>query len=155
MSRRGLSATPAARRAQSGFSLVVAIFLLVVLAALAVFVVQIAMSQYQSVDLQLLTARDRSAAQSGMQVGVYQALHQGVLWCPLAPATVRMPLTPPALPGYSVTVTCSATAHRIYSAGSWHPYDAFALGATATYGTYGSTDFVSRTVWRNVNNAPP
>ena len=155
MNRSGLPTAPAARRNQSGFSLVVAIFLLVVLAALGVFVVQIAMSQYQSVDLQLLTARDRSAAQSGMQFGVYRALHQGVLWCPLAPASARVSLAPAALPGYSVTVACSATAHRIYSAGSWHPYDAFALVSTATYGTYGAADFVSRTVWRTVTNAPP
>lgn len=144
-----------ARSAQSGFSLVVAIFLLVVLAALGVFVVQIAMSQYQGVDLQLLTARDRSAAQSGIQFGVYQALHQGAAWCPLAPASATVSLAPPALPGSTVTVTCSATAHRIYSAGSWHPYDAFALVSTATDGTFGAADFVSRTVWRTVTNAPP
>ena len=155
MSRCGLPLALPARCTQSGFSLVVAVFLLVVLAALGVFVVQIALSQYQSVDLQLLTARDRSAAQSGMQFGVYQALHQGVGWCPLAPASARVSLTPAALADYSVTVTCSATAHRIYAAGSWHPYDAFALASTATYGRYGTADFVSRTVWRSVTNAPP
>lgn len=155
MSRSCLPTAPAARSAQSGFSLVVAIFLLVVLAALGVFVVQIAMSQYQSVDVQLLTARDRSAAQSGIQFGVYQALHQGVAWCPLAPASATVSLSLPALPGYTVRVTCSATAHRLYSAGSWHPYDAFALVSTATYGTFGAAEFVSRTVWHTVTNAPP
>ncbi len=155
MSRCALPSASAARGTQSGFSLVVAIFLLVVLAALGVFVVQVAMSQYQSVDLQLLAARDRSAAQSGIQFGVYQALHRGVGWCPLAPASVTASLAPPALPGYSVTVACSATQHRISTAGSWHPYDAFALVSTATYGKYGAADFVSRTVWRNVDNAPP
>ncbi len=155
MSRPSRHAPSPGRSAQSGFSLVVAIFLLVVLAALGVFIVQIAMAQYQGVDLQLLTARDRSAAQSGIQFCVYQALHQGVGWCPLAPASARVSLAPPALPGYTVTVTCSATAHRIYSAGRWHPYDAFALASTATSGTFGAADFVSRTVWRNVTNAPP
>ena len=52
-------------RRQDGFSLVAAIFLIVVLAALGAFAVQIAMTQYQAASVEMLEARTQAAAEAG------------------------------------------------------------------------------------------
>ena len=140
---------------QAGFSIVLAIFLVVVLAALGMFVVQVALAQYQASNLELLGARTESAAQAGLQYATYEALKSPIPWCPAAPRQISVSLMPPALPREFVNVTCSATAHRIFIAGQWQTYYAYTLTSTATHGTYGAADYVSRTVWRDVTNAPP
>jgi MSHA biogenesis protein MshP len=139
------------RRAQ-GFSLIVTIFVIVVLAALGAFAVRIAETQQQSVDFGLLDARAQAAAASGIQYGANMALKGGS--CPLAP--VAFPLAAAGLAGFTVTVTCSASTHMV--SGSTCPgfvCTSYALTAVAEYGTYGQPDFVQATQSLSVNNAPP
>jgi MSHA biogenesis protein MshP len=136
------------RDQQSGFSLVAAVFLIVVLAGLAAFAVQVAMSQYQGANLVLLEARAQAAADSGIEYGANRTLRAG--GC----AAIRSPLTlnQPGLSGYSVNVSCAATnGHKVNGT----PYTVYVLTSTATYGTYGRSGYVSRSVTRNVTNAPP
>jgi MSHA biogenesis protein MshP len=141
-------------RGQSGFSLVAAIFLIVVLAALGAFAVQVAMTQYQGSNLELLGARAQAAAEAGIEYGANVTLQRAVPSC--LPATLN--LTQGALAGFVVKVTCtSTTPHQIYSptTSTWTTYTVYSLAATASEGTYGTQGYVTRTVTRNVTNAPP
>jgi MSHA biogenesis protein MshP len=142
--RRALAAP---RCAQCGFSIIVAIFVIVVLAALAAFAVRIAAMQQQTVDFGLLNARAQSAAASGIEYGANQALMAGS--CP--PPTATPPLLAAGLAGFSVTVTCSPSMHTVSGATYW----SYVLTAVAQHGAYGNPDFVQSTQTRSVNNAPP
>lgn len=133
-------------RRQGGFSLVAAIFLIVVLAALGAFAVQIAMTQYQTASVELLEARGQAAADAGIEYGANMALRRAT-----CAGTQTLNLTQKALKGFVVTVTCGATTHQV--AGQNH--QVYALTATATYSSYGEPDYVARNVTRNVTNAPP
>lgn len=137
---------------QAGFSLVAAIFLIVVLAALGAFAVQVAMTQYQSSTSELLQARAQAAAEAGIEYGANVALQRPVPSC-LANSTLN--LTQGALKGFVVKVTCTSTTHQIYTGVNPNSYTVYALAATASEGTYGAQDYVARTVTRNVTNALP
>jgi Tfp pilus assembly protein PilX len=134
------------RRGARGFSLIVTIFVILVLAALGAFAVRIGITQQQTMNFSLLNARAQSAADSGIEYGANQAL----LGANCSASTV-LNLAAPGLSGFTVTVTCSASAHNV--AGTI--YQAYALSATAQHGTYASSDFVQRTATRTVSNAPP
>jgi MSHA biogenesis protein MshP len=138
---------------EAGFSLVAAIFLIVVLAALGAFAVQVAMTQYQSSTLELLEARAQAAAEAGIEYGANLALQRAPPSC-LASNTLK---PQGALAGFVVTVACTSTTHQIYSGlpPTAQTYTVYALTATASKGTYGAQDYVARTVTRNVTNAPP
>jgi MSHA biogenesis protein MshP len=136
-----------------GFSLIVTLFVILVLAALGVFAVRIAETQQQSINFGLLNARAQAAAASGIQYGANQAL---LAMPPSCPATTPLALAPTGLAGFSVTVTCSASTHMV--AGSTCPgfvCTSYVLTAVAQYGTYGQPDFVQATQSLAVNNAPP
>ena len=133
-------------RRQGGFSLVAAIFLIVVLAALGAFAVQIALTQYQAASVELLEARAEAAADAGIEYGANMALQRAT-----CAATRTLSLTQKALKGFVVTVTCGATTHQV----AGQNYQVYALTAAATYGSYGAPDYVARNVTRNVTNAPP
>lgn len=137
---------------QAGFSLVAAIFLIVVLAALGAFAVQVAMTQYQSSTSELLQARAQAAAEAGIEYGANLALRRVPASCL---ATNTLNLTRGALKGFVVKVTCTSTTHQIYTGVTPNTYTVYALAATASEGTYGAQDYVARTVTRNVTNAPP
>lgn len=136
---------------QAGFSLVAAVFLIVVLAALAAFAVQVAMSQAQGANMELLQAQAQSAAQTGIEYGANIALQSP------APGTCRatppLRLNQPGLSGFVVTLSCTRTTHQIGAGPT--TYYAYALTSTATHGSYGSADYVARKVTRNVTDAPP
>jgi MSHA biogenesis protein MshP len=133
-------------RGMQGFSLIVTIFVIVVLAALGFFALQIAETQQQSVDYGLLNARAQSAAASGIQYGANRALKAGV-----CAASKTLNLTATGLTGFSVIVTCTTTTHTV----SGTNYQSYALNAVAQRGTYGNPDFVQATQSLSVNNAPP
>lgn len=143
---------------QAGFSLVMVIFLIVVLAALAAFAVQIAMAQYQAADVELLEARAQAAADAGIEWGANLTLHASpVVFCAgAAPASKTFTLAQGALKGFAVTVACTSTQHQIYTGAppTAKYYEVYALTSTATYGSYGGPDYVARTVTRNVTTAP-
>jgi MSHA biogenesis protein MshP len=141
---------------QAGFSLVAAIFLMVTLAALGAFAVQVAMTQYQSSTSELLQARAQAAAEAGLEYGANLTLQTPPLICASA-STNTFTLTQAALAGFVVTVTCTPTTHQIYSpaTSTWTSYTVYALSSTATSGAYGDADYVARSATRNVTLAPP
>ncbi len=64
-------------RAQGGFAIASAIFLIVVLALLAAGMVQIASTSHTSLSQEYTSARAYLAARSGLQWGMYQAIYGG------------------------------------------------------------------------------
>lgn len=129
------------RAEQAGFSLVAAIFLIVALAALGAFAVQVAMTQYQTASMELVEARAQAAAQAGAEYGANRALRASSCNYNRRTLSLRGALT-----GFVVMVTCTSKTHPVGTA--------YLLIATATSGSYGAPDYVARTVTRNVTTAP-
>lgn len=149
----GRGGRPSARVGrQAGFSLIAAIFLIVVLAAVGAFAVQVAMVQYQAANVALLEARAQAAAHAGIGYGATLARTASI-----CTNSKTLNLTQGALAGFVVKVTCAATGHQIYSGAppTAKSYTAYALAATASFGTFGKPDYVARTVTRSVTDAPP
>ena len=90
---------------QRGISIVTAIFLIVILAALAGFAARIFSVQQQSSGLDVLGSQAYAAAQSGIDWGAYQALRSSSC---AASANLVMPAGP--LAPFTVTVTCASSA---------------------------------------------
>jgi MSHA biogenesis protein MshP len=73
---------------QRGFSLVSAIFLLVVIAALGTFAVTLSTTQQQSAALDVLGARAYQASRAGIEWGAYQVINSpATLACATLPAS--------------------------------------------------------------------
>lgn len=134
---------------QAGFSLVAAVFLIVILAALAAFAVQVTMTQSAGANTELLEAQAQAAAAAGIEYGANLALQPpGV-----CRATTTLRPNQPGLSGFVVTVRCLRTSHQIGAGPT--TYYAYALTSSASHGSYGSSDYVARKITRNVTNAPP
>ncbi|MDD2775681.1 MAG: hypothetical protein PHU06_06985 [Gallionella sp.] len=99
---------------QRGFSLISAIFLLVVIAALGVFAVTLSTTQNQSQTMDVMGARAYQAALAGLEWAAFQVANSPIS-SPIATlcATSFVPNTATALGGnlapFSVTVNCRTT----------------------------------------------
>ncbi len=147
------------RKMQRGFSLVSAIFLLVVIAALGTFAITLSTTQQQSVALDVMGARAYQAARAGVDWGAYQIIQSAVAGGSFAAdcqtgATSRVvaPL-PDTLAGFRVNVECGGDSPATVAAASAvespdHPPGSelrvYTLTSTATQGTLAATDYVER-----------
>lgn len=143
------------RAREGGMSLVAVLFMMVVLGAFAAFAVRLGAAGDQDLATELLSARALSAARSGLEYGANRALMTPrTNTCALHATTpldgVPIALTQGSLSGFAVTVQFNCTIHDVGGVS----YEAFNLVATATRGTYGNPDYVSRTLTRAVSNAP-
>ena len=129
---------------QSGFALIPALFLIVVLGALAVVAIRVGTGQQQTVTMSLLQARALSAAQTGIEWGAYQALKGGS-----CVASTTLTLTEAALKGFSVIVTCAAAT---FSSGA-ATNTSYVLNSAAISGLYGQPGYVRRVVSGTYTNA--
>jgi MSHA biogenesis protein MshP len=120
-----------------GFALVPALFLIVVLGALAVIAVRVGTGQQQAVTMSLEEARALAAAQAGIEWGAYQSINAGV-----CAASTTLNLTEASLAGFTVTVTCTASTFANGAATA----NSYVLRATAVIGTYGQPGYVRRVV---------
>jgi MSHA biogenesis protein MshP len=128
---------------QRGSALFAALFLLIVVGALGAYAVNLGVNEQHAVSLQLLQVRAEAAAASGLEFASNRALSD---LCPAGVTAVNLAAAPELAP-FAVGVTCT----RITS-GAQRVYE---LSATAATGTYGSADFVQRTLGRRVTNIPP
>lgn len=99
---------------QRGFSVVAAIFILVVLTLLAVFIASVTGLQQSASQLDVLGVRAYHAARAGLEWGAHKTLDPGnTLNCNTLPACPASPQNLPALAGslspFTVTVTCTPT----------------------------------------------
>ena len=121
-------------RAQRGASLVVAIFLVVIIAALAAFAVASSRATRDANNLQLLSDRALAAARAGAEWGAFRALSQN-LCAPNQPLN----LTQGALRGFTLTVNCV----RSRPEGTYWVVD---ITSTARWGAFGRPDYAYRRV---------
>ena len=147
MSRRYNISLPTFQR---GFSLVAAIFILVVLALLGAFMVTIGETSRATAVAAAQGARAYQAAQAGIEWGIAQAIPVGGGLESCVGSTGPFALAGAAFSGFTVTVTCAQTG----ATESGTPYFVYAVGATATYGTFGNSDYFSRTLQVTVTSAP-
>lgn len=136
----------AKRERQRGFSLVTAVFLIVVVAAIAAFMVTIGTTQRQTSTLSLLGAQAYFAAESGAEWATREVLAGDA--CFASPASFT--LNGGASSGYAVSASCAATP---VTEGP-DSYTVFTLLVTASRGSIASGDLVRRTIRTTVTNAP-
>lgn len=103
-----------ARGQQQGFSLVSAIFLLVVIAALGTFAVTLSTTQQMGEAVDVIGARGYQAARAGIEWGAFEIVQSGVAGtafasaCQPGPTSASFVPTATTLNNFNVTVTCIA-----------------------------------------------
>jgi MSHA biogenesis protein MshP len=135
------------KKIQQGFSIVSAIFLLVVLAFLGTAMVTFSTSQHQSAAMDVQGARAYQAARSGIEWGIYQVL------IPPAPACAGVAVLPAmagTLADFTVTVGCVSTgaiAETGYAGGPVAGFvTVYRLTSTATQGALGTPSYIERRI---------
>lgn len=139
---------------ERGFALVAAVFIVVVLAMLGIMIVTIGGMQRSTVSAAVQGARAYHAARAGMEWGIHQAINNRAPTCGATPSTDTtnsFNLNVAGLAGFSVTVVCRYTEHRERG----DDYFVFLVTSTATSGTFGNADYVSRRIQVSVTDAPP
>lgn len=130
---------------QRGMALVAALFLIVVLAILGTFAMRVGVSGEQDANASLMQNRALAAARSGIEFGAYRALVANA--CNVGVMPINVNLTQGTLAGFNVSGTCQRNVHGAYFT--------YQITVTARRGTYGTPDYVSRTLTRTVSNGPP
>jgi len=134
-----------------GFTLLPALFLVVVVAMLAAFAIRVGATQRQTVDYALLGDRAKAAANAGIEWGRQRALANTS--CVAGPTLLA--LNQGALRGYNVQVTCASTLHTdCPPPAPVLGYPVYEITAIGQWRTYGAPDYTSRTVRKTFTNAP-
>lgn len=140
---------PPSRR-HGGFSMMSAIFLIVVLALLAAGMAKFALMQHTSSTLDLQGVRAYQAARAGLEWGLYRILDPDsaasatlpTCWAGGASVTLAQDLAP-----FTTSVTCSATS----TTEDAQNISVYRLVATAFQGTAGTPHYVERQLEINVS----
>lgn len=142
---------------QRGFSIMTAVFLVVVLGLLGVFIVYVTGLQQGGQQIDLLGVRAYQAARAGIEWGAFQVLDPNNALNPVPPGTCTNTVTCPgggassttplpALAGslatFSVTVICNMTSTTEGN----REIRVFAITSTATTGTPSTPGYVNRQV---------
>lgn len=126
------------KKITSGFILPTAIFLLVILALLGAYAVNISTIQQQTSIQDAQGARAYHAARAGLEWGIYQVLAPGTTTLALCPAGTTL-----TIDSFSVAVSC--TTYGNYSEqGADHTIAVYQLVSTATSGATGSLNYIDR-----------
>lgn len=146
----------AARRC-SGFTLISAIFLLVALAALGVYMVTISGVQQATTSHAVIAARTYYAAKSGLEWAINRAVNTGTggggaRAIPLlACANTTTTFTDASLPNINITITCGYSRHT-EGGGTNSPFNVLVITSTAEYGAFGNPDYARRRLEATVSN---
>lgn len=119
---------------QRGVALISAIFLLVVLAGLTLYMLSLSGTQHFTAMWAVQGARAHYAAQSGLQWGAWQAIH-GAGGCN---GSVNVDAGGPL--AFPVAVTCTSSTHQELGV----TRTVWVINAIATLGTLGSPGYVRR-----------
>jgi MSHA biogenesis protein MshP len=126
------------RRQQRGMSLMVAIFLIAIIASLAAFAVTMGSAARNATNLQLLASRALAAAKAGAEWGAFRALNQGA--CPNN-GHPPLHLNQGGLRGFRVNVRCVRSDHN-----DGVNFSVVDITATAQWSNYGAPDYAYRQV---------
>jgi MSHA biogenesis protein MshP len=131
------------RKLQQGFSIISAIFLLVVIAALGTFAVTLSTTQQQSGALDVMGTRAYQAARAGIEwaaFGVSQTA-SGVKWTGCGPTNLGV--LGGTLAPFNVDLACTA-ASSVEGTSTFWVYDVRAVAYTA--GNVGDPGYVERVI---------
>jgi len=145
------------RKISRGFSLITAVFLVVVVASLGALMVTFFAAQQQNSALDLLGSRAYQAANAGMEWGAFQITQSGVVVPPRVFAQNCQANTPGsssvqvagALSPYSVSVSCSATS-AVEGTDSVWVYTITAIASGVSGAAPGSADYVERAITASI-----
>ena len=132
-------------RRQSGFTLVTALFLLIVVALLSVYIINLRNVQQSTVVFGQQGARAMQAARTGLEWAIYDSVVNGNC------TGGGFNAGGTALATFNITVTCSVTTHTE----ALIPINTYVLTSTAQTGAYGTLDYVFRQLRVTVSDQPP
>jgi MSHA biogenesis protein MshP len=144
LSRIGLLSQ--SNRQAAGFTLITAIFLLVVVATLSVYILNLRNVQQQTLVFGVQGARAMQAARTGIEWGIYQSIIAGN-----CDDEIFFTAPDAALSAFTISVTCTESSHTEGST----EIKTFQLTALAETGNYGTLDYVSRLMEASVSEPPP
>lgn len=130
------------KQSASGFALPTAIFLLVVMAALGVFMVTLSGTHQATPRQSLLAARVYFGSKAGLEWGIHQAIAAGSC------AGGTPALTGAGFTGVSLTVAC--TEGGLTHTGG----NVYRITSTAVHGAFGDLDYAQRRMEATVSNIP-
>lgn len=132
---------------QRGFSLIAAIFVVVILGAIGTFIVAVSTAQKATTTTTIKASRAYEAARSGIEWGIYRAVQD--VSC-LAATNIDVSAAPGLGEFNAVQVTCTFTNHTEGNT----PIRVYLITSTATSGAFGEPYFVSRQIRVSATNAP-
>lgn len=152
-------------RQESGFTLISAIFLIVVLAALGAYMVTIGGVQRTTITHTILAARVYFGAKSGLEWAINRAVNTSSA-CPSgSTCTCFTPANPSFAPvgsglnGINVTISCAYTTHtdNYNGGGGTSTFNSYYITSTAEYANFGEPDYTRRVLSAAVTNryGPP
>ena len=127
---------------KQGFSLMAALFILVVLTVMSGFTVSIASMSRSTASFSMQGLRAYFAARSGLEWGLYKVTNTPTA----CPANTTLNLTQGGLQGFDVNVTCTVTS---FTEGTTN-INVFLLTSLASKGGFGDPDYVSREMQMSV-----
>ncbi len=139
---------------QHGFTLVMAIFILVVLALVGGYMVRLSGVEHTTTSDALQNARAYQAAKAGINwaaatISNDTATNQA--GCDTVNAKAVSPLALAALPGFTVTVTCKLSGDKPYLEGSNKVY-VYSITTLSEFGDYSGADYISRKIEASLYN---
>ncbi len=135
---------------EKGFSIVAALFVVVILALIGSYIVSISALTNTSENLNIQGVKAYYAAKSGLEWGVYKVAPSAASGggapynCPASPTNLTF--TQGGLNGFTSTVTCTQSSFT--EAGA--TYHIFQIKATGQYGTVDNIDYVFRELYANI-----
>jgi MSHA biogenesis protein MshP len=126
------------KRPQRGTSILIALFVIIVVASLAAFAVTVGGAAQQKEIVNLQAGRALAAARVGLEWAAYRIRGAGG-----SCVNQTLTLTEGALRGFQVNVTCTRSLAQHAESGGV-TYFSYEVGAAASYGTFGTTDFAFR-----------
>lgn len=123
---------------QQGFSIVMAIFILVVVGLLGGYMLRMGGVQISTVNQSLLGARAYQAAHAGIEWGIARISNGGNC----TDINAQTALTFSGLEGFTVRMNCSS---QSYSEADRTP-TVYRISALSQFGSYSSSDYVAREI---------
>lgn len=127
---------------QRGFLLPVAIFLLVVLAGLGAYALNINSVQNNASIQNVQGTRAYHAARAGIEWAAYQIIQTS----PLASLGSCPASTTLALDGFSVVINCTASSSDYTEQGGDNVIRLYEVNSTASFGTVNTKDYIERRI---------
>ncbi|TAJ78940.1 MAG: hypothetical protein EPO42_07055 [Gallionellaceae bacterium] len=133
------------RKLQHGFSIITAIFLLVVLSSLGIAMVSFSTTQHQSVAMDVMGSRAYQAARAGIDWTAFYVVNSASNAATAVPqcAATNLGTLGGTLAPFTVNVNCSAASHVEGAVTIW-TYDVTATAQTG--GVAGDPGFVERVI---------